>query len=287
MREHQGEFSIGSMCRVFGLTRSGFHAFCSRGESARACEDAELADEIGEVFDKSRKTYGARRIHRALRNKGRRVGKKRVERLMRRQGLRASAASRYVVTTDSKHAEPIAPNVLEQDFTATAPNQKWAGDITYIPTAEGWLYLAVFLDLYSRKVIGWAMSDRIDAQLTRQALLMALKQRRPTGSLVVHSDRGVQYAAGDYRQLLADWSITPSMSRTGNCYDNAVSESFFATVKKELVHRCRYYTRSEGRSSLFDYIEVFYNQQRLHSTLDYLSPVDFELNYFSKNLCPL
>ena len=276
MRDHQGEFSIGSMCRVFAVTRSGFHAFCTRPESARAKEDAELARQIGEAFDKSRKSYGPIRIRRALRTAGTHVSKKRVERLMRHQGLRVSAPSRYVVTTNSKHSEPIAPNVLQQDFTATAPNQKWAGDITYIPTAEGWLYLAVFIDLFSRKVIGCAMSNRIDARLSRQALLMALKTRRPTGPLIVHSDRGVQYAAGDYRQILADWSITPSMSRTGNCYDNAVSESFFATTKKDEVHRNNYRTRAEARSRLFDYIEVFYNRKRLHSTLGYVSPVEFE-----------
>jgi putative transposase len=282
MREHREEFSITGMCRVFGVTRSGFHAFCSRGESARAKEDAELAIEIREEFEQSRKSYGPIRIRRALRDAGKRVSKKRVERLMRRQGLRVSAPRCYVVTTDSKHCEPIAPNVLDRDFTATVPNQKWAGDITYIPTAEGWLYLAVFIDLFSRKVIGWAMSDRIDAHLTRQALLMALKDRRPTGPLVVHSDRGVQYAAGDYRQLLADWSITPSMSRTGNCYDNAVSESFFATIKKDEVHRNDYRTKAEAQSRLFDYIEVFYNRKRLHSTLDYVSPVEFEVAWSRK-----
>lgn len=282
MREHQGEFSITAMCRVFGVTRSGFHAFCSRPESARAKEDAELVVQIREEFDKSRKSYGPIRIRRALRKRGKHLSKKRVERLMRREGLRAAAPSRYVVTTDSKHSEPIAPNVLDRDFTATEPNQKWAGDITYIPTAEGWLYLAVFIDLFSRKVIGWAMSDRIDAQLTRAALLMALKDRQPTGPLIVHSDRGVQYAAGDFRQLLADWSITPSMSRTGNCYDNAVSESFFATIKKDEVHRTYYPTRAEARSRLFDYIEVFYNRNRLHSTLDYRSPVEFEEEWTKK-----
>lgn len=276
MQEHRGEFSISCMCRVFGVTRSGFHAFCTRPQSARSKEDAEVATEIRTAFEQSRKSYGPIRIRRALRDAGRHLSKKRVERLMRQQGLRVAAPSRYVVTTNSRHCEPIAPNVLDRDFTATAPNQKWAGDITYIPTAEGWLYLAVFLDLFSRKVIGWAMSHRIDAHLTRQALLMALNDRRPTGPLIVHSDRGVQYAAGDFRQLLADWSITPSMSRTGNCYDNAVSESFFATIKKDEVYRTHYRSRAEARSCLFDYIEVFYNRTRLHSTLDYVSPVAFE-----------
>jgi transposase InsO family protein len=175
---------------------------------------------------------------------------------------------------------PIAKNVLDRQFDASEPNQKWAGDITYVPTAEGWLYLAVVLDLFSRRVIGWSMSDRIDQVLVRRAMLMALRTRRPNRSLIVHSDRGVQYAAGDYQQLLADWSVTPSMSRKGNCWDNAPSESFFATLKTELVHHQLYRTREEAQRSIFEYIEVFYNRERLHSTLKYHSPVEFEQAFF-------
>lgn len=178
------------------------------------------------------------------------------------------------MTSQSRH-------LLTQDFSATEPNQKWAGDITYVRTDEGWLYLAVFLDLFSRTVIGWAMSAHINAFLTQSALSMALRQRRPDGPLIVHSDRGVQYAAGDFRQMLADWSITPSMSRKGNCYDNAVSESFFATFKKELVHLTHYRTRAEAEAEIFEYIEVFYNRTRFHSTLDYVSPVEFENNWLT------
>jgi putative transposase len=195
---------------------------------------------------------------------------------MRELGLCASVRRRRVVTTDSRHAEPIAPNVLEQDFSAEAPERKWAGDITYIPTDEGWLYLAVFLDLYSRAVIGWSMSASLAGELTRDALSMALTPRQPKGDLLVHSDRGVQYAAGDFRQMLKDWSITPSMSAKGNCYDNAVSESFFATLKKELVHREHYRTHDEARASIFEYIEIYYNRQRRHSTIGYDIPARFE-----------
>ena len=207
---------------------------------------------------------------------------------MRQQGLKpARQRKQRPRTTDSKHRLAVAENLLQQDFSADEPNQKWAGDITYIDTSEGWLYLAVVLDLFSRRVIGWSMSDRIDCQLAHSAMLMAVQQRQPIGVLIVHSDRGVQYAAGEYQQLLADWSLTPSMSRTGNCYDNAVSESFFATLKTELVYRQFYQTRQQARLSIFEYIVIFYNRQRLHSTLGYLSPVEFEQLYFSKNLCPL
>ena len=211
-----------------------------------------------------------------------------IKTLMRQQGLKpARQRKQRPRTTDSKHRLAVAENLLQQDFSADEPNQKWAGDITYIDTSEGWLYLAVVLDLFSRRVIGWSMSDRIDCQLAHSAMLMAVQQRQPTGVLIVHSDRGVQYAAGEYQQLLADWSLTPSMSRTGNCYDNAVSESFFATLKTELVYRQFYQTRQQARLSIFEYIVIFYNRQRLHSTLGYLSPVEFEQLYFSKNLCPL
>jgi transposase InsO family protein len=177
--------------------------------------------------------------------------------------------------------------VLGRQFDATEPNQKWAGDITYVPTAEGWLYLAVVLDLFSRRVIGWSMSDRIDQQLVRGAMLSALQRRRPSRELVVHSDRGAQYAAGDYQQLLRDWSVTPSMSRKGNCWDNAPSESFFATLKTELVHHQQYRTREDAQRSIFEYIEIFYNRERLHSTLNYQSPVEFEQAFLSTTLCPL
>lgn len=279
MREHKEEFSIDTMCRVFQLSRSGYYASCSRPESARAREDRIIGDEVNAVFVKHEGRYGVPRIHRALRSAGRTIGRKRVRKTMCMLNLRASTPRRRVRTTDSRHDEPIAPNLLKQDFTAEAPNLKWAGDITYIATGEGWLYLAVFIDLFSRRVVGWSMSESIDRHLTRSALLMALRSRTILSSLIVHSDRGVQYAAGDYRQLLHDWSVTPSMSAKGNCYDNAVAESFFATLKKELVHRRAYRTRDEARTSIFNYIESYYNRERMHSTLNYATPIEYELAY--------
>lgn len=215
-------------------------------------------------------------MQRELRGRGIRISKRRSARLLRKQGLRAGKPPRRIRTTDSRHDEPIAANLLAQEFTASAPNQKWAGDITYITTEEGWLYLAVVLDLFSRRVIGWAMSARIDAQLTESALLMALVARRPSAALIMHSDRGVQYAASNYRQMLRDWSVRPSMSRTGNCYDNPVSESFFATLKKELVHHRTYCGRAEAEAEIFEYIEVFYNRVGLHSTIGYMTPAECE-----------
>ena len=263
------------MCRVFGLSRSGYHAFVDRPESARATEEATLRQEIETIFAERKKRYGAVRITRELRKTGRRISKKRTARIMRQSGLRASVPRKRVQTTNSKHCEPIAENLLKRDFTASEPNQKWAGDITYVQTGEHWLYLAIILDLFNREVVGWAMSDRIDQRLTQSAMLMAVTTRQPSGPIIMHSDRGVQYAAGEYRQLQKDWSVTPSMSRKGNCYDNAVSETFFATLKKELVYRTDYATHEQARASIFEYIEVFYNRQRMHSTLDYLSPVEF------------
>jgi putative transposase len=266
------------MCHVFRVSPSGYYAYRDRPESARAKEDDQLAEEVHEAFKRGRRHYGSPRVVEALGRKGRHVSKRRVARLMREQGLRATAPKRrWVTTTDSRHDHPIAENLIDRDFTAPEPNQKWAGDITYIPTSEGWLYLAVFLDLFSRRVIGWSMSDRLDAELAVSALRMALRARQPTQALIVHSDRGVQYAAGDFRQMLSDWSLQPSMSRKGNCYDNAVSESFFATLKKELVHDEHYRSRDEARASIFDYIEVFYNRERLHSTIGYCSPAEYEL----------
>jgi transposase InsO family protein len=267
------------MCRVLGVTRSGYYAYRRRPQPKHAQRDEELAVAVADAFSDGRGSYGAPRVLRHLRRGGTQISKRRVARLMRELNLRATAPRQYVITTDSRHDEPIAPNVLNRDFRAEEPDRKWAGDITYVRTAEGWLYLAVFLDLFSRRVIGWSMSDSLDATLAQSALAMALLARQPSRSLVVHSDRGVQYAAGDYRQMLSDWSITPSMSRRGNCYDNAVSESFFATLKKELVHRRRFATRAEAEAEIFEFIEVFYNRQRLHSTIGYVPPVEFEQSW--------
>lgn len=284
---HAQEFSLEVLCRTFGVSRSGYYAWMQRPQSARQTSDAELLMAIKQIHAEKQQRYGALRIWKALKGRGWRCSKKRVARLMRQHRLRVRRRRTWVLTTDSRHALPVANNVLDRQFNATEPNQKWAGDITYVPTAEGWLYLAVVLDLFSRRVIGWSMSNRIDQHLVRRAMLMALTARRPSEALIVHSDRGVQYAAGDYQQLLRDWSVTPSMSRKGNCWDNAPSESFFATLKKELVHHEHYHTRQEAQRSIFEYIEVFYNRERLHSTLNYCSPVEFEHAFLSTNLCPL
>ena len=234
-----------------------------------------MGDRLEELHREHKQRYGAPRLQRLLRREGWRCSRKRVARLMRDRGLVTRRRSpRRPQTTDSRHPHRIAENVVNREFQATAPNQKWAGDITYISTTEGWLYLAVVIDLFSRRVIGWAMSERIDTVLVRGAMIMALTQRQPTAPLLVHSDRGVQYAAGDYQQLLKDWSLTPSMSRTGNCWDNAPSESFFATLKTELGEH--FPSRDDARASIFDFIECYYNRIRLHSSIGYLSPLEFE-----------
>ena len=229
------------------------------------------------IHRRSRRTYGSPRVHADLRAKGRRVGKKRVERLMRKNGLAAQRKRRFRRTTDSNHDGPIAPNVLERQFVQEAPNTVWVTDVTYIFTAEGWLYLAVMLDLFSRRVVGWATSDTNDRFLALDALYRSLRARRPQTGLVHHSDRGSPYASEDYRDALRDRGITASMSRTGDCWDNAVAESFFATLKGELVDHERYATRTAAVASIGDYIESFYNIERRHSHLGYVSPIEYEL----------
>ena len=230
------------------------------------------------MHTKSRQTYGRPRLQDELRKSGRRHGRNRITRLMREEGICGRQKGRYrVQTTDRNHEEPIAPNRLAQAPKATAPNQLWAADITYVQTKEGWLYLAAILDLYSRRIVGWAMSERIDTALVLQALGMALLHRNPPAGLLFHSDRGVQYASGDYRRALSQAGLVASMSRKGNCYDNAAMESFWSTLKLELIYRRNLTSRSQARSEIFDYIECFYNRQRSHSALNFCSPVDFEL----------
>jgi transposase InsO family protein len=273
------DYPVARLCLYLKASPAGFYAWEQRlvQPGARALENQSLAREIDQIHTRSRKTYGAPRIAQELRKKGRCHGRNRVARLMKEQGLCGRQKGRYrVQTTDSNHDQPIAPNRLAAAPKATAPNQLWAADITYIETQEGWLYLAAILDLYSRKIVGWAMSERIDTALVLQALAMALRHRRPPAQLLLHTDRGVQYASGDYRQALDQAGLIASMSRKANCYDNATMESFWATLKLELVYRCNFDTRAQARTQIFDYIETFYNRQRAHSALDYLSPVDFE-----------
>ncbi len=266
------------MCKTLEVSRSGFYAWLGRDESDRAREDRRLTALIRGIFEDSRGIYGAPRVHQALRKRGVNCGENRVARLMKLAGLRSKTRRKFrVKTTNSKHGHPIAPDLLQQDFTASGPNLVWVSDITYIPTDEGWLYLASTMDLFSRIIAGWSMSSSLETTVVIDALQMAIDRRSPQAGLIHHSDRGVQYASDKYRKMLDAHGMECSMSRTGNCYDNAAKESFFHTLKTELVHHEHYRTRAEARASVFEYIEAFYNRQRLHSTLGYCSPVEFEL----------
>ena len=267
-------YPLALLCRLLRVSRSGYYAWKHRPPSKRVQQRAQLDAKVRAVHAASRGTYGAPRVHAQLRRE-RPVSRKTVARSMRRQGLFAHAPRRFRKTTDSNHAAPIAPNVLQRDFTAQAPNVKWAGDITYIETACGWLYLAVVLDLYSRRVVGWAAAPHLRAELPIAALRMALGRRGAPETVLHHSDRGCQYASRAYRAALP-LGAPVSMSRRGNCWDNAPVESFFATLKKELVHRRRFGTHAEARYAICEYIELFYNPVRLHSSLDYRSPAEYE-----------
>lgn len=265
------------MCRTLEVSTSGFYVWLRRGESLHAHRDRQLTILIEGLFGESRGTYGAPRLHQKLRGHGQRCGRKRVARLMREAGLRTQARRRARVrTTDSNHSLPVAPNVLQRDFQATAPNRVWVSDITYIGTDEGWLFLAATMDLFSRRIVGWSMSTAMPAALVVDALRMAIEQRCPKPGLTHHSDRGCQYASAEFRTELARHGIVASMSRKGDCYDNAAMESFNHTLKTELVHRQHYRTIAEARAAVFDYIESFYNRERSHSSLNYRSPAEFE-----------
>jgi len=266
------------LCTALGVAQSGFYAWRRRPPAARAASDEQLAVEIAATHAKSTWRYGSPRIHRALRKKGIRVGRKRVARVMRENGIVGRLKRRFQVTTDSNHPNPIAPNLVARDFAPEAVNKVWAGDVTYIATSEGWAYLAVLLDLFSRRVVGWAISANNDTALALAALRRAVRGRHfvPAG-LLHHTDRGSPYASDDYRDALASYAMIASMSRKGDCWDNAPSESFFATLRAELIDDERYLTASAAEISIGDYIENFYNVERLHSTLDYVSPIEFEL----------
>ena len=290
IHDHVADFPVQVMCELLGVSRGGYYAWAGRAESARAADDRTLAAEIRAAYEASRGRYGSPRVHAELRARGRRIGRKRVARLMRGMDLAARRRRRFRRTTDSRHAFPIAPNLLERNFTAEAPDRVWLADLTYIWTAQGWLYLAprqplaaalrdgslalpmMVLDLYTRRVVGWAMADHLRHELTLAALDMAIVRQRPAPGLVHHADRGVQYAAHGYRARLRRHGMVCSMSRKGDCWDNAPMESFFATLKGELVEAAEYDTRDEARADLFQYIEGFYNRRRLHSGLGYLTP---------------
>lgn len=276
IRELTGQYPVKVLCQELQVSRSGYYAWLRRGPSRRQQADEKLWRSVGAVFEQSRGVYGYRRVYAALQAQGFACSRHRVRRLMQVHGLRARRRRRYRTTTQSRHQLPVAPNLLARDFTATAANQKWVSDITYVPTHDGWLYLAVVMDLFSRRVVGWAMEPQLDKMLGLKALRMALAGRRPPVALLYHSDRGVQYANNEFQQLLRAHGLVASMSRTGNVYDNAPMESFFASLKRELIHHRNYRTRSEAQADIFEFIEVFYNRQRLHSALQYQAPADFE-----------
>jgi putative transposase len=269
-------FPVARLCQVLGVSQSGYFAWRSRPASCRQREDLVLLAHIRSAFARSNETYGSPRLTRELQDEGLHVGRRRTARLMRENGLKARQKRRFKRTTDSQHAFPVAPNLLEQDFSAERPNQKWAADISYVWTSEGWLYLAVVLDLFARRVVGWAVSDRLHQELALEALRKALTIRQSAKGLIHHSDRGSQYCSIAYQAELKKHGIRISMSGKGNCFDNAVVETFFKSLKSELVWRTVFQTRAEAKQALGRYIDGFYNPVRRHSTLDYLSPVQFE-----------
>jgi putative transposase len=277
IKQHREEFEVAVVCDALGVSRSGYYAWQKRPISPRRKRREELTERIRKVHEDSRCTYGSPRVHAELVDRQANVCLNTVARLMKQAGLQSKIRRRFVVhTTDSRHDHSVAGNVLDRQFAALAPNRKWCCDITYIPTGEGFLYLAAVIDLCSRKIVGWSMADHLRSELCLDALSMALTRRKPDQGLLHHSDRGVQYACESYRQMLMENGIEASMSRTGNCYDNAVMESFFSTLKTELVYHQEYATRAQARSSIFEYIEVFYNRQRRHSAIGYKSPEAFE-----------
>ena len=282
IRDHQEAFPVEALCDVLDVSRSGYYAWSRRPPSTGDLRRTELVAQIREVHSESRATYGSPRVFEALKDKGVACCENTVAKLMKAEGIRSKSKRRFrVQTTNSRHDHPVAANILNREFYPARANEVWTADITYVPTAEGWLYLAVVLDLFSRRIIGWATADHLRAELVCDALAMALTHRQPRGELLHHSDRGVQYASGAYQKILDGHGIKPSMSRSGNCYDNAVTESFFSTLKGELTHHESYSSREEARRSLFEYVEVFYNRKRLHSTLGYRSPADYEVRFAS------
>jgi transposase InsO family protein len=274
--EHSEEFPVGLMCRVMGVSKSGYFAWCKRDESPREARKNALVVKIAQIHQGSRSTYGSPRVYRVLKGMGEKCSKGTVERLMRKHGIRSKVRRKYKATTDSNHPLPVAPNRVRRDFTAPAPNRLWVTDITYLWTDEGWLYLSAIVDVFTRKVVGWAMKDRLTLPLVTEALEMAIRRQRPQSGLVHHSDRGCQYAAHEYRKALRGYGMVASMSRRGQCWDNALMESFFHTLKTEHVYHESFTTRTEARNSVFEWIEVFYNRQRIHSALGYVSPECYE-----------
>lgn len=277
IKESLSEYPVEVSCDVLEVSRSGYYAWLHRPRSARDLRREELAQKIKEAHERNRSVYGSPRVYQVLLSQGEKVCENTVADIMKERRIKAKTKRKFVpTTTDSKHHQPIADNLLDRQFAAELPNQKWAVDITYIPTDEGWLYLAGVIDLCSRKIVGWSMADHMRTELVSNALTMAITRRSPGEGLLHHSDRGVQYASDDYLRLLQLHGIEVSMSGKGDCWDNAAMESFWATLKTELVNDERYATHEQAKQSIFEYIEIFYNRQRLHSSLGYKSPESFE-----------
>jgi len=277
IKEHQSEFCIMSMCKILNVSRSGYYDWLNHKPSNREVANLRLEHNIKAIFDEHKMRYGAPRITRALNDAGESCSYNRVARRMHAIGLKAVAKRKFKVTTDSEHTKPIYTNVLNRNFNATAVNQKWCSDISYVRTDEGWLYLAVVIDLYSRAIVGWSMAKIMNKDLVCNALSMALFRRKfPTG-VIVHSDRGSQYCSNKYRLLLSNNGLIGSMSRRGNCWDNAIAESFFHTLKVELIYECKYSTREQAKQSIFQYMEHYFNRKRIHSSIDYRTPNEVEL----------
>ena len=277
IKQHATDFAVSRLCRLMDVSRSAYYAWLHCSPTTTEKDDQALTKIIVEAFKKSRSTYGTRRLKKVLFRQDRRVSRRRIGRLMRDAKLACKTRRRFKATTISKHHLPVADNHLDRQFAVQQPNQVYAGDITYIHTQEGWLYLAVVIDLFSRQIVGWSMAEHMRTRLVNDALLMAIWKRKPAKGLLWHTDRGSQYASESHRALLKQYGIRQSMSRKGNCWDNAVSESFFHTLKTELIHHQTFRNRDEARLAVFEYIEVFYNRERLHSANGYLSPVDYEL----------
>jgi len=279
MQLHRHEFPVEKMALVFGVSRSGFHEYDKRGNSKREIEDQLLLDEVISIHKNSHCTYGRPRIIRKLKDKGFTCGTDRMIKLLKMAKISVKLKRSFKVTTDSNHGLPVSPNLLKRNFRAPEPNRVWVSDITYIRTQSGWLYLCVVLDLFSRKVVGWSMKKHMETSLVLSALRMAYETRKPKPGLIFHSDRGVQYASIEFRQKLKEYHMSSSMSRKGDCWDNACAESFFSILKREFIYRLRFENQEDARLNIFEYIESFYNRQRIHSYLNYLSPEDYETQF--------
>ena len=284
IEKHRSLFAVEKMCRALKISKSGYYAWRDKPKSMRDLANEKLDHHIRTIYEQNKGRCGSPRITEALNEQGISCSVNSVANRMRKNKIKAKTKKRFKITTNSKHNHPIAPNLLNQDFTAQHPNQIWVSDITYIWTREGWLYLAVILDLFSRRIVGWAMSNRLGQELVLNAFQQALWRRKPGYGIIFHSDQGVQYACKAFRNLLKEHRFIQSMSGRGNCYDNAVVESFFHTLKTELVYFETYYTREEARNNIFEYIEIYYNKIRLHSTLKYCSPVKFEQRWIDINV---